>query len=394
MERVRSIVFEMESDDGGVTVVLRLERSGLRVVCSCGAGGAGPSSHARCAHARSAMSLLPSNFDARGADVYVGAAQSTASGTPVPPSASHAARPEPIVAELRILIEALLRAAAGEVTTAVDEALRLATETLATRPLPGVARVLARVSSSLGARGSAVETALAITALGEVKSALEGAYGELVRAEVAGCGAEVAKLDEVELVEVARLRERVAICWETRLLVDPASGALYREEGVAGARSLSNGVCGRRVLSTLASKAQSCEPPRLQLMHYQLEPAASQDLMRRIAEGAPKSLAVPAEVRASPLLAVACPRVTLVAPESVTLEAGNMIIADAAGNTLALDRARDPGGFDALGDIVEAGGHVSALAGALQVDVDGVRFQPWSAIIERSRGLELVPLAV
>jgi len=381
--RVRSVTIEVESDDGGATVVLRRTAGGLRAMCSCGAQGG-------CVHLESALAGLSEAAALEMEGPASTSTRSTSSGPPI----RDLARTEPMLADLRVLIEAMLRASAGEVTTAVDEALRAATAALALRPFPGVARVLARVSSTLGARGSAMETALAIIALDEVAAALEGARGEEARAEVTGVGAEVARLDDLELVEVARARERGNLLWETRVLVDPGGGAVYREEGPAGSRSLSTGLCGRRVLASLASRQLSGDPARLALMQYALEPAAPGALLRRAAEAASTTMRVPAELGAAPLLGVACPRLAWLAPAAVTLERGAGFVADASGNRIAIDRARDPGAFDALAELLDGGGDIRAIAAALHVDVDGVRLVPWSALVERDRAMELAILTV
>jgi hypothetical protein len=384
--RVRSICVELDTADGGETVVIRPPASAdaalWRSVCSCGA----PS----CEHRLVAEAAF---------------AEASVREESVPPSAGPAsvarpgsperggARGDPLLAELGTLIEAMLRAAAGEVTAAVEDALRATTDALATRPAPGVARVLGRVSSSLGARGSAGQTALAITALGEVAAALEGAHGDEVRAEVAGVGPEVARLDEIELVEVARMRERGPLLWETRVLIEPGSGALWREEGPAGARTLSTGVSGRRVLATLASRQLSRQPPRVSLMQYALEPAASASLLEHVAEAAKRDLSLPEDLAAAPLLGVACPRVAWLAPKDVENARGGAFLTDDGGRRLALERTRDPGAFEALMELLAGGTRVRALAGAFQVDVDGVRFQAWSALLTRDEGLELMPLS-
>jgi len=382
-ERVRSVTVEVDGDDGGATVVLRRTGGALRAMCSCGAPGG-------CSHLEAALAGLSEAAALEMEGPASTSPRSTSSGPP----ARDLSRADPMLAELRVLIEAMLRASAGEVTTAVDEALRAATAALTLRPFPGVARVLARVSASLGARGSAMETALAITALDEVAAALEGSRGEEVRAEVTGAGAEVVRLDDLELVEVARARDRGNLVWETRVLVDPSAGAVYREEGLAGSRGLSTGLCGRRVLASLASRQVSREPARVALMQYVLEPAAPEALLRRAAESATKTLAVPEELGAAPLLGVACPRVAWLAPAAVTIERGTALLADAAGNRLAIDRARDPGAFDALAELLDGGGDIRAMAAVCHVDVDGVRVVPWSAVVERDRQMELVVLTV
>lgn len=378
--RARSLSVEVDDGAGGATVVVRFGPGELRASCSCLATG--------CAHVDAAI--------AAAADV---SALVAATGPVSVAPASLATGREPgaprdaAVAELRTLLEALLRAGAGEVTAAVDEALRAASAVVAARALAAASRVLARVAASLGTNAPAAQRALAIAALGELVAALEGARSEAARLEASGAMVEDARLEDVELVEVARARDRGVVRWERRLLVDPHAGALYREEGPTSGARLSAGVSGRRLSVSLASRLVSREPPRVALLQYALEPAASSATLERAAAVASRSLALPSDVASSPLAAIASPRPVWLAPASIVLTDGRAAIADADGASLALERG-DAGALEALRELVDAGAKLRALAGVLRAEVDGFRVEPWSALVEGARGLELVALAV
>jgi hypothetical protein len=369
---------EIDDDAGGATVVLRFSDGELRASCSCGRPG--------CAHLEAAIAAAATAST-------LGASSGPASVAPVSlssPRESAQLRPDPAALALRTLLEALLRAAAGEVTAAVDEALRSASAEVAERSLAGASRVLGRITASLGSRGSASESALAIAALGETVAALEGARSDAVHAEASGLAVEEARLEDLELVELARARERGVVRWERRLLVDPQSGALYREEGASRSASLSGGVAGRRLVVSLASRLVSREPSRVTLLQYALEPAAPSATLARAASVASRSLALPSDVVASPLISVASPRLVWLAPEHVDFAGGRATLTDEDGASLELDR---DAATEALRDRVASGATVRALAGALRADVGGFRLEAWSAVVDAARGPELVALA-
>ena len=130
---------------------------------------------------------------------------------------------------------------------------------------------------------------------------------------------------------LARARDRGTVVWETRVLVDAAGGAVYREEGLAGSRALSTGLCGRRVVASLASRQLSRDPARIALMQYALEPAARTDLLRRTVEAASKKMVLPDEVTAGPLFGVACPRICWLAPAAVAIDRAEAFLTDDSG---------------------------------------------------------------
>jgi hypothetical protein len=356
------------------------------VVCSC--------LEPDCEHVATAIQGLDEVAAWRGPTSTSSAPPSSIHRSNKPGGHDDHARAAPLARALRLLMQAMLRANAGEVTTAVDEAREAALAAAVAAATPSASRVLARVTASLGSRGSAAATALALTALAELVTALEGGAGDERRGEVTVSQVETAPLDDLDLVEVSRARERGAVAWESRLLVELRSGTLYREEGPLGGTALSAGVCGRRVLATLASRLLSCEPARVRLLQYTLEPTASETALAQAAEAASRTLVLPDAVRAGVLLQVAAPQGLWLAPASISFAKGACVLVGGDGTELALDATRDPGAFEALGEALDAGVTVRALAGVAHVDVDGVRVVPQSVLIERGGKLELLGLSL
>ena len=336
MTQVRSIVVEVDGEDGGATVAVRRLGSGWRITCSCDARTPD------CTHVMAALGGLSeassSEIDATPSSAHGRSPLSVTSTPREPPS-----RVEPLLGALSVLLEAMLRAAAGEVTTAVDSALRNATDALAAMPLPGVARVLTRAAASLGQRGSALDSTLAVTALGEAIAALGGERGEESRAEVIGTGAELTRLDNLTLVEVARAESGA------RSAGNACAGRPEDGRAVPG-----GGRCGRtRALCGSVRAAGSCLS-RLQA-----------DLARTAAPVADAVHARAGRRGGAPARGCrGCPRRPHAAPRSCRRTAAGSgvparsvvragaryaarnaaFLADANGHKLGIDRGRDPAG--------------------------------------------------
>jgi hypothetical protein len=276
-------------------------------------------------------------------------------------------------------------------------------------------RLLSRVEWAFGPRGSSDDAALAVAALGVAAATLRGEESDAnrdssskmdgrteggarepsLRSELWTESNEIERMEGLELVEIARVRERGRIRWETRLLVDLQGGPALREEGALGAPSLSDGPCGRRVSVNLAARLPGRAPSRVRLVQYTVDPAASERELDKAVLAASRDLALPPAATAAPLLLVAAPIAVFVAPHKAEIEAGGAIVlSDAEGNALQIDGEGDPGAALAFAEIVGGDQLLRAVAGALVVGSSGIALAPWNARVETPKGRMLVPLTL
>lgn len=396
-ERVRSVSIEIDDEHGATTVIVRDPFGAARVYT------AGPARAAEVQRVLEALGLsgamAPASTAATSGAPRV---SSRLAATPLDaisvrvPAADAVPGSDESATVLKAVVEAVLRAGRQSQTSTVDEALRSADEMLSARRLPTVARLLDHIESALRDE-STVETAtLALAAAGEAARVIESGSPTAIAAELSGTETELSDFESRALIEVGRYRERGRSHWETRLLVDITTGQLVRECGVSAPGDLSLGPPGRRLVVTLASKLESTEPSRVRISQYEYGPAASSADLERAVDQATRTVAVPPDVRANPLRLVALPRVIFVAPDFVEVgEGSEIVLRDGQGDELPVLRSLDPGGADALEEIVEdADVKVRAVAGALHVTPNGVGLHPWSAIVTGEDGLRHAQLAL
>ena len=310
---------------------------------------------------------------------------------PIPPSLPSDALP----AALSGLTVAVLRTGRSAPTTSVDEALGLVRRHSRARPLPCIERLLCRLEVALGDPAGLAETALALAAVGRAARRL--ASQDCEAAELGGD-----EIDELErpladtlVVEVGRRRERGHAGFETRLLVDPTSGARLRECGEPERGELSLGPVGRKVFVSFGRPLASATPERVRILHYEYAPAADAADLARVLERARNTLAIPPALLEDPLGLASLPRAELLAPAGVALgKGGTITLSDTDGGTLAVNGRFAPGALDALTEIVELGIPVRALAGAFVVAEDGIGFEPWTALVGDDERLAVAQLAL
>ncbi|NLE86574.1 MAG: hypothetical protein GX607_09270 [Myxococcales bacterium] len=300
--------------------------------------------------------------------------------------------PDALADLLEELATAVLRAGHRQPTTTVDELLQRAWR-LAEDKTP-VARALASLEEGLERDAPAIQSALALAALGELVSALRGESGDL-RGELQG------RRDSIEsctVVEVGRRRERGALCWETRLLLDLGSGHLFREEGAIGDRRLSRGIVGRLLSVSLGRRRGGLAPPRIEVQQYEYEPTASAAQLD--AAGALASPHLP-ELSASGLELLLVPRPVWLTADAVDVADGTAWLATGA-TTLPLGDGSLPGAIATLLEAQGGGSEIRAVGGSLELrpssgagsgEESHLVLVPWSALVEEGAHLRLLDLS-
>lgn len=379
--KVHSVTIEVTHPGGGATLVIREPQDAAQRVYVAG--------HLPAEVAERVVREL-------GLDVALAPA-SAAGGAP--PSSRRATPPLDVVSELASsaadstpadtaqlleeLASAVLRAGRLQPTSTVDELLGRAWAHV--RGRVSVARALARLEEGLAPDAPPALAALALATLAELALALRAESGEL-RLELQ---AKSEPFEPATLIEVGRHRERGAVGWETRLLLETTSGTLYREEGPLRERRLSRGPVGRIVSVTLGRRLQGLSPSRLQILQYEYEPAAPSSVLEQATAFASPSLP---RISPSGLELVAVPRPAWLAvdgltlqPESPWLETGEAEVALADGPLGGI--------LAALRERMDAGLRPRALAGSLEHRVDGADtrlvFVPWAGLFEDQGALGL-----
>lgn len=293
---------------------------------------------------------------------------------------------------LEELASAVLRAGHRQPTTTVDELLQRAWRHAEDRT--PIARALASLEEGLAHDGPAVQPALALAALGELVSALRGEAGDL-RGELQG---RRESIESCTVVEVGRRRERGALCWETRLLLDLGSGHLFREEGAIGERRLSRGTVGRLLSVSLGRRRTGLWPPRIEVQQYEYEPTASDAQLRAVV-----ALASPHLPELSPtgLELLLVPRPVWLTAHALDVAEGTGWLATGA-TALPLADGSLPGAFATLLEAQGDGSELRAVGGSLELrPSSGARrgegshlvLVPWSALVEEGSHLRLLDLS-
>ena len=213
--------------------------------------------------------------------------------------------------------------------------------------------------------------------IAEVVDVLESGEPPAVFAELGQRASEDVPIGATELVDVGRHRERMHFTTETRLLVELATGILYREHGLPA--QLSYGPSGRKLMVDLGSREESGAPERLRIFQYEFRPAASGEELERALGFAEKSLALPRDIRERPLLLAALPRAVFLAPATITVgKGGSITLTDEDGESLSVARGA-PG--EALLELLSASEEPAALSGALVLGPEGIALSPWAAVL-------------
>lgn len=294
---------------------------------------------------------------------------------------------------LEELASAVLRTGRRQPTSTVDELLQRAWQATPQDRMP-VARALACLEEGLEREAPAVHSACALAALGELVSALRGDGGDL-RTELQNMREGI---DPCTLVEVGRRRERGALAWETRLLLDLGSGNLYREEAAIGDRRLSRGTVGRSVAVTLGRRRAGLSPPRIEIQQYEYEPAAS---AAQLAVAA--TLAAPhlPELSRNGLELVLVPRPVWLAVHHLEARGGDCWLST-GDTTLPVGDGPSPGAIAALLEEQGESNRVRAVGGSLELhaveraapgEESRLVFVPWSALVEEGSRQRLLDLS-
>lgn len=377
--RIRSVSIELESDHGGSTVVVRNPDSPTQRVFV-----AGPATGAEVNAALARLGLgAPASLRPAAPLATAPPPSVRLSATPppvnvsTPPPEAVAGRLESLADRLHALNSAVLRVGSLTLTESVDEAIDAIAELVVAQELSAVARLLTRLDVALGDERAGDETALLLGAIAEVVDVLESGEPPAVFAELGQRASEDVPIGATELVDVGRHRERMHFTTETRLLVELATGILYREHGLPA--QLSYGPSGRKLMVDLGSREESGAPERLRIFQYEFRPAASGEELERALGFAEKSLALPRDIRERPLLLAALPRAVFLAPATITVgKGGSITLTDEDGESLSVARGA-PG--EALLELLSASEEPAALSGALVLGPEGIALSPWAAVL-------------
>ncbi|MEZ4224184.1 MAG: hypothetical protein R3B13_24760 [Polyangiaceae bacterium] len=391
--RIVSLTLELDSEQGGSSVVVREPFTRQQKVFVAGSaspaevalaldrlglGGQMLAAGAAAPHSLRPSSLAPGLSDSRGP------------GSLIPRDLGPAAL---LAALLDALATAVLRAGLTQESSSWDEALDELVTLVQARELDGVSRLLAVIEHALDER-NAERTAMALAAVGNAIATLRVGDSALAGELSGDTAAQVQELGTLELVEVGRYRERGALLLETRLLVEPASGELFREVGCVG-RGLSQGQPGRKLVVDLGQRLPSTDPPRLVIHQYEMRPRASTTDLQRALAAARRDLSLPPGPRSDPLRLVHSPLPVLLAPERLLLEKGEALtLVDDAGNRLAVLASGTAAPTEALVDLVERGEQPLALVGSLVTDASGIGLLPWTAWLQTDDGPRPFQLSV
>jgi hypothetical protein len=289
---------------------------------------------------------------------------------------------------LEELAQAVLRAGRKHPTSTVDELLESAW--LVGGNSAPLARLLARLEASLAPHANAAEAALVLAALGELIERLRDPSDDLTR-EVGG-HATSRPLEPCELLELARRRERGSVGTETRILLDLSTGELMYETPLRPGARLSRGPVGRHLSVTLGRR-YSGDHARVEIQHYEYDPAPTAEHLERANSLASSGVTLPA---GSGLRLVTSPEPVLLQLQSIDPANERMVCLN--GTTLDLDDGSCPGVTAALLELVLHGAHVDALVGTLEIfprvgEGGALAVVPWAAIVESEGARLLVPLA-
>jgi len=394
--RVKSLILEVEAQNGETTVVVRDPMSpGAKYY----ALGSVPNSeivevlqrfgiHGRAASVPPPMGLGYGSSRQSWAPLAPRDHDDVVDSAPTPTQAQ-------ILSEaLHRLSSSVLRTGRSALSTSVDDALAALRELARQSTSPALARALARIEHGLGPHGNLDASVLALAGLGRIAEVVSHEEKLDIECELLGENTEGELVEARELLELGRVRERGIINWETRLLLDLGTGDLYRETGPLMGNGLSHGAAGRRVNAILAGLLCGGWPARLRIYQYEYQPAATAHDLHRAVGLAQQALALPPQVLQDPLLLLAVPRAVFVAPKTVTLEHGHAQLLDATGAGIPLIDDTSSGACDSLIDQIEMGYSVVALAGALVLQVAGICLTPWSALVRKQEEIRLIPLAL
>ncbi len=370
-DRVLGVSIEVQSDGASSTLVIRDPLGENRRVYVAGAlsieraeeiiqslGLCTTSAVALAGGTRNALSRVDSSpTSLSSVDVAI-----VSSGTP---------RPERMAESLDELVASVLRVGRTGLTSTVDEAIESA-RLLAEGRAP-LLRLVAGLEDSLEPEATAQMTAFYLTALDHMAKRLRDATDPLLHEGFPPAVA--APVDASQFIEIARRRERGAVAWETRLLVDLVDGTPYREEGPPGSARLSRGPVGRHLTVTLGKKLSGLVPVRLEIQHYEYDPAPQENQLRHLAELALRDF----EIREDEALELAA------APRPVFLNAGLLEEGKAelflSGRTsIPLGDGDCPGAIETLRDLIREGFELLALGGAIRLQAARLAFEPWAVI--------------
>ncbi len=294
---------------------------------------------------------------------------------------------EPTALLLEELAHAVLRAGRLHPTSTVDELLGRAW-LAAANDIP-LARVLSRLEEGLSPSGSAMQTALALTALGELAASPRPSSSEPASSRPVLAG----PFETCELLELGRRRERGALGVETRILVDLVSGELVCEASARGGCPPSRGPVGRHVFVTFGQRTPCTGFSRMHIQHYEYDPAPSPERLDHVCHLASPNL--PALALAG--LELVCePRPVFVRARS--LEGGSPRVTCVGGDSVQLDDGCCPGLVQALFEQLREGTRADALVGTLELfrrssAETGLVFVPWSVLLEKDGQRRLLPLS-
>jgi hypothetical protein len=287
------------------------------------------------------------------------------------------------------LAHAVVRAGRLQPTSTVDELLERAW--LAAAGNVQLARVLARLEDSIAPGGTALHAALALAALMELAEGIR--TGSATENDQPGGPTLVQPFEPCELLELGRRRERGAVRVETRILIDLASGELLCESSGRGGASPSRGPVGRYLCVTLGHRTTAAGLSRIQIQHYEYDPAPSADQLEHVCHLASSNVPT---LASGGLELVATPRPAFVQVRS--LEGGCPRVTCLAGASIQLDDGTCAGVVQALFEQVRLGANIDAIVGTLELShrsgaEAGLVLVPWSAIVSDAAGRHLLPLS-
>lgn len=392
---VKSLAIEVEHPDGSGTIVVRAPLDVDQ--CVYVAGDLSPeivnaviATLGLAGTRRQAAGALGDVRNAPSRPGLVHALEAPVTSRSVPHSTSSSRRRTPVALAdlLEELARAVLRAGRKHPTSTVDELLEGAW--LAGGTCAPVARLLARLEGSLAPNANASEAALVLAALAELADRLRDPNDDLSR-ELCGNAAS-RPLDPCELLELARRIERGSVGTETRILIDLSTGELLFETPTRPGARLSRGPVGRHVSVTLGRRHPG-DQARVEIQHYEYDPAPTVEHLERVANLASSGVTPPA---GTGLRLVTSPEPVLIQLQSIDPANERMVCLN--GTTLDLDDGTCPGVTAALLDLTLHGAHVDVVVGTLELfprlgDGGALVVVPWAAIVESEGARLLVPLA-
>ncbi len=385
--RVRSVTVEVESEQGGSSIVVR-EPFGRSKVFVAGPAGASEVTSVLDRLGLSGSQGVQSPHSLRPSIMPSSSALAADSQTPSSIHLVDGTDELGLAAELEKLAEAILRGGLAAESSSTDEALDDLFEIVRGRELEAVARLLSAVERAVEDH-SAAELAMALAALAHAVDALRGPRSEL-QVELCGAGPDGCQdLSGLELVEVGRTRQRDALSVETRLLVDLSTGEMFREVACVG-RGLSHGQSGRKLVVDLGQRLISTDPSRLLVHQYEMRPLASQQELERALSDARRDMSVPPGLARDPLRLVYQPLPVILAPAGIVVERGERLyLVDESSRRLAVIAPSSGAAPEALAELVERGpAQPPVLVGSMVTDSSGIGFCPWTAWVAAHNGLE------